>query len=54
MIVIAGVLIGTLWGGMLAKKRGGNGKDVAQYAISFAIALGLAGLIITLLIDRAM
>lgn len=52
MLVIAGALGGALWGGYLAKKRGGLKKDVAQYAIGFAILWSVIGLIATLVIDR--
>lgn len=52
MIIIAGFLIGAIWGGLLAKRRKGNGKDIAQYAIGFAIAFTIVGLFITVFIDR--
>lgn len=52
MIVIAGALGGAVIGGLTAKRRKGNAADIAQYAAGFAIAFGLGGLILTLLIDR--
>ncbi len=52
MIVIAAALIGALLGGLTAKKRGGAGADIAQYATSFAIAFALIGLIATVVIHR--
>ena len=52
MIVIAGAVTGALWGALAARKRGGSRWDIAQYATSGAIALALAGLVVTLLLDR--
>lgn len=52
MLVIAGTLIGAIWGYLRAAKAGGNGFDRAQYAAAHAIALALVGLIATLVIDR--
>ncbi|MDF1621344.1 hypothetical protein [Pseudothioclava nitratireducens] len=52
MFVIAGLVIGAIWGDRRAKARGGNGFDRAQYAAVHAIALALLGLIITLIVDR--
>ncbi|MEM7190196.1 MAG: apolipoprotein acyltransferase [Pseudomonadota bacterium] len=52
MIVIVLALTGAIWGGRTAKKRGGTRADVAQYAAGYGIAFALAGLVITLLIDR--
>ncbi|WP_372603568.1 apolipoprotein acyltransferase [Actibacterium sp.] len=52
MIVIAGFIIGALWGGLTAKRRGGKVADVAQYAIAFALAFALLGLLVTIVIER--
>ncbi len=52
MIVIAGALLGAILGLMLARKRGGNKLDMAQYAASSAIAFSLIGLIATVIIHR--
>ncbi|MCE5972832.1 hypothetical protein LZA78_05020 [Sinirhodobacter sp. WL0062] len=53
MIVIAAVLVGAIWGYRKAARAGGNGFDKAQYAAVHAIALGALGVIVTILIDRA-
>ena len=53
MIVIAGAVLGAVLGALTAKKRGGSRLDMAQYAAASAIALSLAGLILTLIIHRA-
>ncbi|WP_299566609.1 hypothetical protein [uncultured Sulfitobacter sp.] len=52
MIVIFGALVGAAWGGYLAKKRGGNKKDIAQYATSSAIVFGLLALFLSILLAR--
>lgn len=54
MIVIAGALLGAIIGGLTAKRRKGNAADIAQYAVGFAIAFALVGLVATVLIDRAL
>lgn len=52
MIVILGALAGALWGGYLARSRGGKAADIAQYAAGYAIALSLAGLFVTIFLER--
>ncbi|MCR8825542.1 hypothetical protein [Pseudosulfitobacter koreensis] len=54
MIVIACFLIGAVIGGLTARRRKGNRKDIAQYAAGYGIAFCLVGLIVTVLIDRAL
>ncbi|MCV2880783.1 apolipoprotein acyltransferase [Actibacterium sp. XHP0104] len=52
MIVIAGFTLGAILGGLTAKRRGGKGFDIAQYAIGYALAFSLLGLIITIIIEK--
>lgn len=52
MLVIAGLVLGAVWGSVSAKRRGGTGFDIAQYAGVFAIIGAILGLVATLLIDR--
>lgn len=52
MIVIAAIVIGALTGGLKARRRGGKPLDILQYAAVHAIAFGLAGLFVTIVIDR--
>lgn len=52
MIVIAGLVGGALWGAFHARKRGGNSKDMAQYAAVYAIMFGLLGLAATIVLER--
>ncbi len=53
MIVIAGAVIGALFGGFLARKRKGRGLDIAQYAVVYAMIFAVIGLFITLFVHRA-
>ncbi|MDH3264391.1 MAG: hypothetical protein OEM24_10365 [Paracoccaceae bacterium] len=52
MIVIVAFLLGVLWGGFLARRRQGSRLDIAQYAVAFGIAFAIAGLILTVIIER--
>ncbi|MCX7559959.1 apolipoprotein acyltransferase [Sulfitobacter sp. F26204] len=52
MIVIVLGVLGAFWGGLTARKRGGNRKDIAQYAAGFAMAGMVVGIVLTVLIDR--
>lgn len=52
MIVIIAALFGAIVGTVTAKKRGGNGLDIAQYAAGFALAFVVVGLIATVVLDR--
>lgn len=52
MIVIFGAVAGAAWGGYLARKRGGNKLDIAQYATSSAIAFGLLALFASIFLAR--
>lgn len=52
MIVIAGAFAGGIWGARVARKRGGNRLDMAQYGAGYGIALAIVGLVLTIVIDR--
>lgn len=52
MIVIALALAGAVIGALTARKRKGNGLDIAQYAAGYAMAFAVVGMILTVLIDR--
>ena len=52
MDVLVVALIGALVGGFSAKKRGGNGKDIAQYAAVFAIIFAVAGMVLSVVLTR--
>lgn len=54
MIVLMAALIGAILGGIAAKRRGGNGLDIAQYAAGYAMAFVVVGLIATVVIERVL
>jgi hypothetical protein len=54
MVIIAGLVIGIVWGVVYVRRRGGSGFDMAQYGavwgligaiLSTALALGLERLL---------
>lgn len=52
MIVLAGAVLGAIIGVMTAKRRKGNRADMWQYGAVYAIAFSLAGLILTIAIEK--
>lgn len=52
MIILAAAILGAIYGALQARKRKGNGFDIAQYAVGYAIAFGLVGLVASVLLDR--
>ncbi len=52
MIVILGALLGAVLGVLAAKRRGGSGLDLAQYAGAYALVFGIIALVITVIIAR--
>jgi hypothetical protein len=52
MFVIGGVILGAVTGGLTARRRGGKRADIAHWAAVWAILFGLAGLFVTLVLDR--
>ena len=52
MIWLPAMIVGALWGGLRARKRGGNRLDTAQYGAAYAIGLGLLAVLISIAIDR--
>jgi uncharacterized protein YqgC (DUF456 family) len=52
MIVIFGLVAGAVWAAQSARKRGGNRKDIAQYAAVGAILGGLVGLFVTIGVEK--
>lgn len=52
MIVIGLAILGAIIGGMTARKRRGNRKDIAQYAAGYALAFAILGMFLTVIIDR--
>ena len=52
MIVIAAAILGALSGGTIAARRKGTKADIAQYAFVYALAFSLAGLILSIFLER--
>ena len=52
MIVVAGLVLGAVWGVLTAKKRGGNRLDMAQYGAVWGIIGALLGLFLTIALER--
>lgn len=52
MIYIVCGFFGAGLGAWRAKKNGGNGADMAQYAAAFCILFMIVGLLATLILDR--
>lgn len=50
MVFLVSATLGAIVGALTAKRRGGNGLDIAQYATGFAIAFAIVGLFGTLAI----
>ena len=53
MIVIVAAVLGALIGGFTAKRRNGNRLDILQYAAGYAMAFGILGMLVTVIVDRA-
>jgi heme A synthase len=52
MIVIGLAILGAIIGGITARKRQGNRKDIAQYAAGYGMAFLIVGMFLTVIIDR--
>ena len=52
MIVIVLAVTGAVMGALNARRRQGNRKDIAQYAVGYALAFTIVGMILTVVIDR--
>ena len=52
MIVLAGALLGIVIGTTTARRRGGQRLDMLHYGAGYGIAFALAGLFLTILIER--
>ncbi|NQZ72466.1 MAG: hypothetical protein HRT60_05300 [Dinoroseobacter sp.] len=52
MLALIGLVGGAGWGAWLAKKRGGNRYDMAQYAAGFGIMWCVIGLVASIYLAR--
>ena len=51
-MILAGAIVGAVFGAWRARQRRGNRLDMAQWAAVYAILFGLAGLILTIVLGR--
>ena len=54
MIVIGAALLGAIIGGLTACRRKGNKLDIAQYAAGYGLAFCILGMVLTIILDRAL
>ncbi|MGH1425290.1 MAG: hypothetical protein ACRBBU_11220 [Pseudooceanicola sp.] len=54
MFVFVGAILGALFGANRARNRGGKRADILQYAAVHAMIFALAGLLVTLILHRAL
>ena len=54
MIVLVFLIAGIALGIRTARRRNGNRLDMAQYGAGFGIAFALLGILVTVVIERAM
>ena len=52
MIGLIAFALGLLWGGFVARKRGGNWLDIIQYALVHGIVLGLLAMLASVIVYR--
>lgn len=53
MIIISSLVFGALLGAMRARRMKGNRLDIAQYAAAHAIAFGILGVLLTVIVGRS-
>jgi hypothetical protein len=51
-MILVGFVLGAIFGGVTARRRGGKALDIAQYAGAYAILFALIGLIVTVASNR--
>lgn len=49
---LGGLVIGAVLGALAAKRRGGLPADLLQWAAVWAMIFGVAGLVVTLILER--
>jgi len=52
MIAISLLVIGTIVGAVVAKRRKGNRLDILQYAGVYAIIFAIVGVFLTIMVER--
>ncbi len=54
MIILAGLILGAIMGALRARKRGGDRKDIWQYAVVHAIIFALLAMFLTVGLHRTL
>lgn len=54
MIILAAVLSGAALGAYRARKLGGKTLDMVQYGAAHAMAFGIVGLVVTVILERSL
>lgn len=52
MAPVIGLVFGAVLGAVVARRKGGNGLDMAQYSAGFAILFALIGLFVAIILAR--
>ncbi|WP_168192134.1 hypothetical protein [Pararhodobacter marinus] len=52
MVILAGMVIGAVWGYLYARRNDGTGKDIAQYAAVWGIIGAIVSAFIAVGLDR--
>ena len=52
MIILAGLIIGAVWGVLHVRKRGGSGLDMAQYGAVWGLIGAVLGFALSIGIER--
>lgn len=52
MVILFSAILGALFGATVAKKRGGTGRDLAQYAGANALIFTIIGVFVSVVITR--
>ena len=51
-MILLGVILGALYGGVLARRREGSRLDVAHYAGIYAIIFGVVAVVVQIAVGR--
>ena len=54
MLILLALAAGAAWGAFQARRRGGGGKDIAQYAAVGAIIGAILGTVATVILARSL
>jgi len=52
MVVLVAMAVGAVWGVLYQRRRGGNGKDMAQYGAVWALIGAIIGVVVAVGLDN--